>query len=87
MRYILILLLLLTTGCDIESAIDNAGQRCANASQRCEDEIAKIIENIEASCITKDELLDIIDSVRTQNDQNPDYDVGNENKDSLDEAG
>jgi len=87
MKYILILLLSLTTGCDIESAIDGASQRCASASQRCEDEIAKIIESIESSCITKDELLDIIDSVRTQNGQSTDYDVGDENRDSLDEAG
>ena len=79
MKYILILLLLLPTGCDIDGAINDA-------SQRCEDEIAKIIENIENSCITKDELLDIIDSVRTQNDQSTDHDVGNENKDSLSEA-
>ena len=86
MKYILILLLSLIIGCDIESAIDDAGQRCANASQRCEDEIAKIIENIENSCITKDELLDIIDSVRTQNDHSTGYDVGAENKDSLDET-
>jgi hypothetical protein len=86
MKYILILLLSLTAGCDIESAIDGAGQRCINASQRCEDEIAKIIENIESSCITKDELLDIIDSVRTQNDQSTDYNVDDKNKDSLDET-
>ena len=79
MKYILILLLSLTTSCDIESAIDGAGQRC-------EDEIAKIIENIENSCITKDELLDIIDSVRTQNDQSTDHDVNDKNKDSLDET-
>ena len=52
----------------------------------CEDEIAKIIENIESSCITKDELLDIIDSVRTQNNQSTDYGEDGENKDSLDET-
>jgi len=86
MKYILILLLSLTAGCDIESAIDDAGQRCVSASQRCEDEIAKIIENIENSCITKDELLDIIDSVRTQNDQSTGHGVDAENKDSLDET-
>ena len=79
MKYILILLMSLTTGCDINRAIDGA-------SQRCEDEIAKIIENIENSCITKDELLDIIDSVRTQNDQSTGYGVDGENKDSLDET-
>ena len=87
MKFILILLLSLTIGCDIESAIDNAGHRCANASQRCEDEIAKIIESIEGACITKDELLDIIDSVRTQNDQSTDQDTLDENKDGLDEIG
>jgi len=86
MKYILILLLSLTTGCDIESAIDNAGQRCASASQRCEDEIAKIIENIENSCITKDELLDIIDSIRAQNDHRADYDADDASKDSIDET-
>ena len=86
MKYILILLLSLIIGCDIENAIDDASQRCVNASQRCEDEIAKIIENIENSCITKDELLDIIDSVRAQNGQSTGYDVDGENKDSLDET-
>jgi len=80
MKYTLILLLSLTVGCDIDHAIDNA-------SQRCENEIAKIIESIESSCITKDELLDIIDSVRTQNNQNTDHDAANENKDGLDEIG
>ncbi len=80
MKYILILLLSLTTGCGIDHAINNAGQRC-------EDEIAKIIENIEDSCITKDELLDIIDSIRIQNDRSIDYDVHDDSKDSLDEVG
>ena len=75
-----VFIILMITGCDIEGAI-------GNASERCEDEIAKIIESIESSCITKDELLDIIDSVRTQNGQSTDYDVGDENRDSLDEAG
>jgi len=86
MKYILILLLSLTTSCDIESAIDGAGQRCANASQRCEDEIAKIIESIEKSCITKDELLGIIDTVRSNNNHTTGHCVSDEDKDSLDEA-
>jgi len=63
-NYVLVLLLLFA-GCDIEGAINNA-------SHRCEDEIAKIIENIESTCLTKDELFDIIDSVRSQNDQRTD---------------
>jgi hypothetical protein len=53
------------SGCDIEGAI-------GNASERCEDEIAKIIQSIERTCLTKDELLDIIDSVRARNDQKVD---------------
>ena len=73
MKYILILLLFLSAGCDIQGAIHGA-------SQRCEDEIAKIIESIEDSCITKDELLDIINAARTQNN----YDI---NEDGLDETG
>ena len=80
MKYILILLLSLNFGCDIQGAIDGA-------SHRCEDEIAKIIESIEDSCITKDELLDIIDSIRIQNDRSIDYDVHDDSKDSLDEVG
>jgi hypothetical protein len=64
MKYILVLSLLMAA-CDIEGAI-------GNASQRCEDEIAKIIQSIESTCLTKDELMDIIDSVRVQNDQRSD---------------
>jgi len=59
------LIVLMTIGCDIESAI-------GNASERCEDEIAKIIQSIESTCLTKDELMDIIDSVRAKNDQRSD---------------
>tara|TARA_Y100000296_G_scaffold66085_1_gene77977 strand:+ start:612 stop:821 length:210 start_codon:yes stop_codon:yes gene_type:complete len=65
MKYILVLSLLMAA-CDIEGAI-------GNASQRCEDEIAKIIQSIESTCLTKDELMDIIDSVRAKNDQRSDY--------------
>jgi len=86
MIYIVILLLSLAVGCDIEGAIDGAGQRCVNAGQRCEDEIAKIIENIESSCITKDELLAIIDTVKSNNDQTTGSCVSDEDKDSLDET-
>jgi len=58
----------MTVACDIESAIDDAGRRCDQAGQRCEDEIASIIQDIEDTCLTKDELIAIIDSVRTRND-------------------
>ena len=66
MKYLMsIFIVLMITGCDIESAI-------GDASERCEDEIAKIIQSIESTCLTKDELFEIIDSVREQNDQRVD---------------
>ena len=64
-----IFIVLMFVGCDIEDAI-------GNASQRCEDEIAKIIQSIESTCLTKVELMDIIDSVRVRNDQSADCTVG-----------
>ena len=67
-----VLIVMVSVGCDIESAINDAGQRCEYASQRCEDEITKIIQSIESSCLTKDELFDIIDSVRARNDDGND---------------
>ena len=63
-----VFIILMFTGCDIEGAVDNA-------SERCEDEIAKIIQSIESTCLTKDELLDIIDAVRARNDQRTNCDV------------
>jgi len=69
-------IILMIAGCDIESAIDDAGQRCEYAGQRCEDEIANIIQSIESSCLTKDELFDIIDSVRNRNNQDADCTIG-----------
>lgn len=62
MKHFVCIAALMLAGCDIEGAI-------SGASQRCEDEIAKIIESVESTCLTKDELLDIINSVREQNDQ------------------
>ena len=67
--FIVVLFGWIAIGCDIEGAI-------GNASQRCEDEIAKIIQSIESSCLTKDELFDILDSVRARNDQTTNCDVG-----------
>ena len=64
-----VFIVLMIAGCDIEGAI-------GNASQRCEDEIAKIIQSVESTCLTKDELFDIIDSVRARNDQPADCIAG-----------
>jgi len=63
--FMTVFIVLMMIGCDIEGVI-------GNASQRCEDEIAKIIQSIESTCLTKDELMDIIDSVRARNDQRVD---------------
>jgi hypothetical protein len=52
-------------GCGINDAVDRA-------SERCEDEIEKIIQSVESTCLTKDELFEIIDSVRARNDQKKD---------------
>ena len=70
------LTVLMISSCDIDGALNDASQRCEYASQRCEDEIAKIIQSIEGSCLTKDELFDIIDSVRNRNNQDADCTVG-----------
>ena len=56
-------------GCDIEEAV-------GDASQRCEDEIAKIIQSVESTCLTKDELFEIINSVRARNDRSADCSIG-----------
>ena len=37
-----------------------------------ESHFEKIIQSIESTCLTKDELFEIIDSVRARNDQKPD---------------
>ena len=74
--YVCIFIALTSVGCDIEGALSSAGQRC-------EDEIEKIIQSIESTCLTKDELFDIIDSVRAQNDNIADCvadDEGEENE-------
>ena len=63
--FICVFITLTTVGCDIENAVKNA-------SERCEDEIEKIIQSIESTCLTKDELFEIIDSVRSRNDQKSD---------------
>jgi hypothetical protein len=47
--------------CNIEDTVKNA-------SEKCEDEIAKIIQSVEDTCLTKDELLEIIYEARRKND-------------------
>ena len=67
--FVCVFIVIMTIGCDIEEAV-------GNASQRCEDEIAKIIQSVESTCLTKDELFEIINSVRARNDQRADCFVG-----------
>jgi hypothetical protein len=52
-------------GCNIEDTVKDA-------SARCEDEIAKIIDSVESTCLTKAELFEIINSVRERNDEKND---------------
>jgi len=62
-------IVLMISGCGIEGAVDRA-------SERCEDEIEKIIQSVESTCLTKDELFEIIASVRARNDQKRDCNDG-----------
>ena len=49
---------LMLFGCGgIERKIENAGNKC-------EDEIAKILENVGDICLTKEEILDLVRSIR-----------------------
>lgn len=66
MKYLICCMIVFSiAGCNIEGAVKDA-------SERCEDEIAKIIQSVEATCLTKDELLRIIYEVRDRNDQRND---------------
>ena len=40
-------------GCGLETQIDDA-------AQKCEDQMAAILENIEDTCLTKEEILELI---------------------------
>ena len=69
MKYIYVIIVaifisLMIFGCDIEGKIDNA-------STRCEDKIDKIfhlLESVEDICLTKEEILELINSVQNFED-------------------
>jgi len=64
---IIIFVLLLVCGCEIEEKIDRA-------ATRCEDKILKALEGVENACLTKEEILELINSVKqNENVENPSF--------------
>tara|TARA_R100000152_G_C6776099_1_gene205019 strand:+ start:315 stop:539 length:225 start_codon:yes stop_codon:yes gene_type:complete len=60
MRYITIasfLVGVMLLGCEIEDKIEKA-------ADRCEDKVAKALENIEDACLTKEEIIELLYSLR-----------------------
>jgi hypothetical protein len=60
-RFLWVCIILAVVSCNIEDTIENA-------SKKCEDEIAKVVQSVESVCLTKEEILEIIYSVRTRGD-------------------
>tara|TARA_R100001082_G_C4355432_1_gene156632 strand:- start:905 stop:1138 length:234 start_codon:yes stop_codon:yes gene_type:complete len=61
MKYIYIIIIalfisLMIFGCGIEGKIDDA-------SAKCQDEISKLLEDVEDICLTKEEILELINSI------------------------
>ena len=50
-------------GCGIEEKIDTA-------ANKCEDKISKVLEGIENVCLTKEEILELISSIKEFEDVN-----------------
>tara|TARA_Y100000310_G_scaffold322286_1_gene381146 strand:- start:369 stop:617 length:249 start_codon:yes stop_codon:yes gene_type:complete len=48
--------ILIICGCEIEEKIDKA-------AERCEDKISKVLEGVEDICLTKEEILELINSI------------------------
>ena len=54
-------IIIMIFGCDIEGRIDDA-------SMRCEDKISQLLEGVEDICLTKEEILELINSVQNFED-------------------
>lgn len=52
---------LMIFGCGIEGKIDDAGTRC-------EDKISELLEGVEDICLTKEEILELINSINVNED-------------------
>tara|TARA_R110000824_G_scaffold67377_2_gene174460 strand:+ start:14399 stop:14623 length:225 start_codon:yes stop_codon:yes gene_type:complete len=48
-------------GCEIEEEMNKA-------ADRCEDKISKVLENVEDVCLTKEEILELIHSIKDETD-------------------
>ena len=53
--------ILMILGCEIEERIDKA-------ADRCEDKISKVLEGVEDICLTKEEILELINSIKESED-------------------
>jgi hypothetical protein len=51
----------LATSCEIESQINKA-------ANKCEDKISKVLESVEKVCLTKEEILELINSYQNSED-------------------
>ena len=47
---------LMTLGCDIDSKIDDASAKCQN-------KISELLEGVEEVCLTKEEILELVNSI------------------------
>ena len=60
LKYILCVGVILAVGrCNIEDSVKDA-------SKKCEDEIAKVVQSVESVCLTKEEILELIYAVRNR---------------------
>jgi len=56
-----VIAILMIFGCEIEERIDKA-------ADRCEDKISKVLEGVEDICLTKEEILELINSIKESED-------------------
>ena len=52
-KFIYIILFFVILGCSLEDQVDAA-------TQQCEDHMTAILENVEKTCLTKEEILELI---------------------------
>ena len=66
MKWIIIVgfaIILMIFGCEIEEQVNKA-------ANRCEDKISKVLEGVEDICLTKEEILELITSIKEPADTN-----------------
>ena len=64
MKYINIIgfaIILIIFGCEIEEQVNKA-------ANRCEDKISQVLESVENVCLTKEEILELIYSIKDVED-------------------